>query len=394
MIYKNGKIIVPELQGKNITHAYYNEHYISILEKKPETWQEIQKAVRNGTIRRYFNIGDQLTCSHSEFGTLVWDIIGFDHDVPADTNYTHSMTLGLHDVLNQAMKLSESQATWYIDENTYPQGLSAGTYFFTLPENYAVADGGGKTYNFTLTNAVPVGGQIHFDWLQNKNAADCKILTYTSPEEKEYIEEVGVTEGEGGTAMPALSTTSVTNNTNAIQRTRFGNSNWSQSVLRQWLNANSDSNAWWEAKTVFDRSPDISSNGFLNGIDSDFLNVIGNVTKKTQLSISDGYGLDISEERFFLLSRTEVYAGIERSADGQEGDIYEYYGNGRSDLTAPGTEADTNRIKTKDGSAVIWKLRTPYYSTGSNTRQISQTGALGQNAANRDFYISMACCIY
>ena len=51
-------------------------HYINVS-KKPETWQEIQRAVRNGTIRRYFNIGDQLTCSHSEFGTLVWDIIGF-----------------------------------------------------------------------------------------------------------------------------------------------------------------------------------------------------------------------------------------------------------------------------------------------------------------------------
>ena len=393
MIYKNGKIIVPELQGKNITHAYYNGHYINVS-KKPETWQEIQRAVRNGTIRRYFNIGDQLTCSHSEFGTLVWDIIGFDHDVPADTNYTHSMTLGLHDVLNQAMKLSESQATWYIDENTYPQGLSAGTYFFTLPENYAVADGGGKTYNFTLTNAVPVGGQIHFDWLQNKNAADCKILTYTSPEEKEYIEEVGVTEGEGGTAMPTLSVAAVTDNTNCVYRMRYGSNNWSDSALRQWLNTDAEGNAWWEPKTVFDRpSSNVATAGFLKGFDPAFLDVIGEVTKTTQQSVSDGYGLETSTERFFLLSRPEIYAGTERSADGADGTVYAYYGVGYSDLTAPGTGADSNRIKYRSGSATYWWLRTPNSTGGSNVRSVNPTGILNTNYAYSSFGIAPACVI-
>ena len=393
MIYKNGKIIVPELHGKNITHAYYNGHYINVS-KKPETWQEIQRAVRNGTIRRYFNIGDQLTCSHSEFGTLVWDIIGFDHDVPADTNYTHSMTLGLHDVLNRAMELSESQATWYIDEETYPTGLVAGTYHFTLPAGYDNTYGGGSTLNFTLANDVPVGGQVRFAWGYNVQANTCKISTYASVGAATAIETVTVAEGEAGIAMPTLHATAVTDNTNCVHRMRYGPNNWSDSALRQWLNTDAEGNAWWKPKTVFDRpSSNVTTAGFLKGFDPAFLDVIGEVTKTTQQSVSDGYGLETSTERFFLLSRPEIYAGTERSADGADGTVYAYYGAGYSDLTAPGTEADSNRIKYRRGSATNWRLRTPFSTNGSNVRLVHPTGTLSSSYAYNSLGVAPACVI-
>lgn len=63
----------------------------------------IQQIVRSGEAEYYFKLKDQISCYHEEFGTLVWDIIGFDHDVPSDSKYTHSMTLLLHNSLAETM---------------------------------------------------------------------------------------------------------------------------------------------------------------------------------------------------------------------------------------------------------------------------------------------------
>lgn len=67
---------------------------------KPVSWTTVQQIVRLGLAPAVFKIGDQLVCDHVSFGRLVWDIIGIDHDTPADTNYTHSLTVQLHDCLN------------------------------------------------------------------------------------------------------------------------------------------------------------------------------------------------------------------------------------------------------------------------------------------------------
>lgn len=63
----------------------------------------IQQIVRSGEAEYYFKLKDQISCYHEEFGNLVWDIIGFDHDVPSDSKYTHSMTLLLHNSLAENM---------------------------------------------------------------------------------------------------------------------------------------------------------------------------------------------------------------------------------------------------------------------------------------------------
>lgn len=59
----------------------------------------IQQIVRSGEAEYYFKLKDQISCYHEQFGNLVWDIIGFDHEVPSDSKYTHSMTLLLHNSL-------------------------------------------------------------------------------------------------------------------------------------------------------------------------------------------------------------------------------------------------------------------------------------------------------
>ena len=143
---------------------------------KPTSWSEIQALVRAGLHKNVFSIGDQLVCSKGE-STLTWDIIGIDHDTPSDSQFTHSLTLQLHDCLSfsGSMQVDAPEALYYAEN-----GLSAGTYNFTLPSGYATAYGGGKTYQFTLENAVPEGGQLIFGWADNTQAVNTKIISFLS----------------------------------------------------------------------------------------------------------------------------------------------------------------------------------------------------------------------
>lgn len=221
------------------------------------------------------------------------------------------------------------------------------------------------------------------------------VKTYEAIGITTELESVSV---ESGTSAAAVDLPSITNNgitatTNSENRTRYGSNNWAESSLRQWLNSDKDAGTWWEPKTNFDRPANTSIDGFLKGIDPSFLSVIGDVTKKTQLSVSDDYDLATSSERFFLLSRSEVYGGTEFETNGADGNVYPYYDEEHSDLTVPGTEPDSNRIKYVNGTTSYHWLRTPNISDSYRIRYISATGSLSISGARNRYYVAPACTI-
>lgn len=346
-----------------------------------ESWEDVQRIVRLGLAPKTFAIGDQLICNHATYGELVWDIIGFDHDVPNDDTQTHSMTIQLHSLLSDSLMYDAIEALYYAETE-----LPAGTYNFTLLSGYDTAYGGGKTYYFTITKPVPAGGQIVFDWGYQKQAAECKISTYASQTSTTVIESVGVTEGSEGTALE---------NTNHTHRARSGSGRWSQSAIRQWLNSDGEKSAWWNPSNIYDRPVKYAStnNGFLNGLDADFLAVIGEVTKRNALSpVADGGGYEDTTELMFLISRGEVYGGNENGIN--EGTPYPYYSE-NSDLSAAGTGADANRIKSKVGgnAAAYWRLRSCNSSYGNYVRLVNLTGNISSDTASNGYGVAPACNI-
>ena len=78
------------------------------------TWKDIQAIVRLGLASKVFHIGNQLVCNKGD-KQLVWDIIGFDHDIPADAQFEHSMTIQLHDLLPSAMQFDGTEALFYCE---------------------------------------------------------------------------------------------------------------------------------------------------------------------------------------------------------------------------------------------------------------------------------------
>lgn len=350
---------------------------------KVESWEDVQNIVRLGLAPKVFKIGEQLTCNKGST-ELVWDIIGFDHDVPVDSELTHSMTIQLHDCYS-GNAVDEREAIVYAESE-----MAAGTYNFQIVTQPWYTADNGKTFQFTLTQPVPAGGQIVLDMTHNQTLDGKSVKTYASGTSTTVIETATISEGNGGTALGKSDGT--VDNVNHIQRAIFGYNRWTQSAVRQWLNSDAAANAWWQPQNNFDRPSGYSATaGFLSDLDADFLAVLGEVTKRNaKNTVTDGGGYEDSVEKMFLVARSEVYGGNENGIN--EGDPYPYYSE-YSDLTTPGTGADSNRIKYRNGAAQYWWLRSCYAGHASNVRYVYPSGIVSNNHSHYGSGVAPACNI-
>ncbi len=339
-------------------------------------------------------LGDKIVV-HETASPLVWDVLGIDCDTPADSQFTHSVTLGLHDCLAD-LQFDAGEALFY-----FVDGLAAGTYNFTVKAHSWVASDVNKTFQFTLTQAIPAKGQLVLSVSHDVTIANSTAKTYASSTSATEIEKVTITEGSSGTSLGdvnnaisgGMTVNLLTLYTNSLQRALLGNGNYGESAIRQYLNSKAAAGSVWSAKNVWDRAPswNASTAGFLNGMDEDFLSVVGEVTKKTALNtVCETGGYTTSTEKFFLLSRSEVYGGNE--VTGGEGAAYPYYSD-YSDLGSAGTGNDSNRIKYRNGSAQYWWLRSPDAGLACYVRRVRSVGDVTISPANFSFGVVPACCI-
>ena len=87
----------------------------------------------------------------------------------------------------------------------------------------------------------------------------------------------------------------------------------------------------------------------------------------------------MTNDKFFLLSQTELYAGDVYS-DSPEGSPYPYFAN-HSDYTSPNSGADKNRIKYWNGNPRFYYGRTPNPSSAHGVRGINAAGELYTHSA-------------
>lgn len=327
---------------------------------------------------------------HETAAKMLVTVLGVDQDTPADPQLEHSLTVGFQDCYAE-LQFDAAEALF-----AFPNGLAAGTYYFTIDSTYDTAHNNYEGYQFTTTQDIPNKGQITFPWGANANASGVKVSTWASSSATTPLETLTTSNETSGTFLgQATLAIDTANNINAIQRVRYGSNKWSTSALKQLLNSDKAAGTFWKAQTVFDRPPSWAANtaGFLYGMDPDFVSVIGRVNKRTALNtVSDGGGYEDSVEKVFLLSRSEVYAGKENNID--EGGPYDYFKD-FSDFSAPSTGKDTNRIKYRNGTAKYWWLRSPYTGYASGVRNISPSGELDDygTSATNSHGVAPACCI-
>ncbi len=353
---------------------------------KPTSYSNIQSLVRAGLGSKIFAVSDQIAVSRGE-KTLLFDVLGNNVDEPADPQFKYSLTVGIHDCWDAA-QFSASQAFYYCAEV-----LPAGSYYFTLLAGYDTAYGGGKTFCFTLTKEVPAGGQLTFPWAWNTQAVTTKVSSYASSTSTTAIETVPVTEGATGTNLGVLD--GKTENVNHTHRVRYGSNNYKESAIRQLVNSDKAAGSVWVPQTKFDRPPawNTSLAGFLNGMDPEFLSVVGKTKKVVpRNTVTDGGGFDTVEDKFFLLSRRELFMGNEVSSI-NDGEPYPYFKD-YSVSTSPNTGNDPNRVKYLNGSPKWYWTRTPGVGGGGGVRLGGPEGQLGYNSAGSTYGVVVACNIY
>lgn len=166
-------------------------------------------------------------------------------------------------------------------------------------------------------------------------------------------------------------------------RSLMGNNRYAHSAIRQWLNSSANAGSWWSSQHEYDVAPVYATtrDGFMKGIDSEFLAVIGKtkivVAKNT---VTDGGGSEmLSNEYFYLPSTTEV--GLANENNIAEGALFPYFSD------------NNKRIKYASGSAAGWWLRTPLSYTSSSVRVVSILSSLQYTSAYSGSRITPVCNI-
>ena len=343
------------------------------------TWEGIQKAVRSGIAKDILPVGTQLAVNHSVYGTRLFDVVAHDYLKSVHDENAHTMTIQQHDLL-PGTQFDAPEAFYYAEAE-----LPAGTHNFTI-EGYDKWVAG--TYQFTLAQAVPTGGQICVSgkYPHEGNITGAKVSTYSSRTSTTAIETVAITEGSGGTNLGTFGVGSL----NHTQRIAFGSNNYKESAMRQFLNSSAAAGSVWTPQTKLDRPPSwlTSLAGYKNGLDQDFLAVVGqvalpcsanNVYEAPDSTITKGTAYTLNDE-FYLASRAEIFG----SHDVNDGSVlFPFYdGAGNADI-----------IKYRDGSAAAWWLRTPYSGDARFVRLVGSVDPMNYNSANGVYGLAPACTI-
>lgn len=344
---------------------------------KPESNAELQELVRSGRHKSLLSIGDSITCMRKE-QKITWDIVGMDIDTPSDPQFEHSLTLVMRDPYD-LIQFSAPQAMYYAEEE-----LPAGVYHVTPKNGWATGMGNGKTYVFTLTKPVPAGGQIVWNGTYDSDPIGYKIYTYASRTSTQAIESVAPVEGSDGTELSEI---------NHPHRMCYGSDDYELSAIRQIINSDAAAGSVWVPQSKYDRPPSWNTlkDGFLNGLDEEFLAIVGKTKKTTNKCRLVENGVSVTNDKFFLLSQTELYAGDVYS-DSPEGSPYPYFAN-YSDYTSPNSGADKNRIKYWNGNPRFYYGRTPGPNYANFVRGINAAGELDNNYASSTYGAVLGCNI-
>ena len=343
------------------------------------SWKQIQTAVAMGYGPRYFPVGSQLAVNHSVYGTRLFDVVAHDYLKSVHDENAHTMTIQQHDLL-PGTQFDAPEAFYYAEAE-----LPAGTYNVILATAYGGwAEG---TYQFTLTQAVPAGGQLRINGYESAAITSLKVQSFANRTTNTATESVAITAGSGGTNLGTFGEGAI----NSIQRVSYGSNNYKESAMRQFLNSSAAAGSVWTPQTKFDRPPSwlTSLAGYKAGLDQDFLAVVGKVVlpcsanntyEAPDSSIIKGAKYTLNDE-FYLASAREIFNTNWDVADDSK--VFPFYeGAGNAD-----------RIKYRDGSAAHWWLRTPYSGNANGVRLVNSDGTMGGNVAVGSDGLAPACTI-
>ncbi len=265
----------------------------------------------------------------------------------------------------------------------------AGDYYFTFSSSWGTVVAN-ESVSFTLPSVVQFGDRI----------CGC----YSAPDQSRTNWKVYIVTDNGKTIGDAISIGSATTGTNlgvmnlqdrnasgsyflnCIHEVAYGYNRWMASALRQYLNSEAETNAWWEAFDSLDVRPDYLSTkpGFLAGYSNDVKRYFKPIKVVTVAQNGDANVEDITYDRVFLSSLEQMYALPQFS--GKEGAYWEYYKRllGRT-TPAPRGEVFHRLVKySLINPTVSFRTfrRSAYVGTAYDEWSVYGTGSIYASSAN------------
>ena len=371
------------------------------------TLNEIHEIVRSGEADKVFTFGDQIFLNYND-GTnsyvLPFDIVHFADVTLQDGETVPGMFIQSHYAM-EACQFDAAEAFYVVTGSA----LAAGTYNITMGNAWGqiVAN---KTYQFTLTQDVPVGGQLLIGLestttgFSDKAPNLWRVWVFASATATTPTEKLTLTEGATGTSLGTLASATKygTSGMNNMQRCSYGYNRWAQSGLRQRLNSAAAAGAWWTAQNPYDRAPEQLSTlrGFMAGFDDAFLNIIKPVKVRTALNTLSDSEIGAYEDTFdtfFPASLEQEY--IVPQASGVEGEYWEYWKR-RLGLSSPQAQGNggTNAYHIRYAynartSAQYCRLRSASRASACNAWYVSASGDAGSSYATSASRCAPACVI-
>lgn len=318
---------------------------IDTLKRPPSDWQEIKQLVRRGYGPAYFPIGYEFPVTNLVTGvTAVWRVVGHDCHTPADRSLQHSMTLECKYLYSHTPQEAYARLPFSGREAIYTGALPAGQYYVELPsvpeDQYGFA---GHTVSFTLTKALPETGLLLFESAIMPVPSHCgSLVTYAGPQDTQPLETVtGTFDVRVGTQLPLGQ---------EVCRNFYGNNNYAQSAVRQWLNSEASYSVIVGAGRAGRRVSEYDGMpGFMYGLPADFLQAVEpaevlchtNVLYETVSRDGTSFACDRDytvQDRFFPLSKAEIFGDGQTKPlpfyRGVTQEMYRKYTNGGGSYTA------------------------------------------------------------
>jgi len=306
-------------------------------------------------------------------------------------------------------------------------GLPAGTYHVKMGFNWGTNVVANKYYQFTLTQALPAGGQLAgFRGAPDQAPSNWRVYAYASATATTETETCVVTEGSGGAdlgtftaagyaVVPASGTPSTMSSVtvggtsysyyglNSLHRVAYGNNRWLHSPQRQFLNGVGLN--WWSPATVFDRPPDyVGYKGFLTGFPEELVDHMAQREIKTSLNTvtdggtSNGAECDVTYDKVWLPSSEQMNLACTSLGIpyGVEGDAFEYwvmvYGSTPATYWTTHTEFCMASMDAPTTMRGVFQ-RSPSRSYGYLVAYVSASGGVGSHYAVGAYYVAPAYSI-
>lgn len=301
-------------------------------------WMGLERLANTGLFDTLYKTGDQfidkwvdVAASNKEYDYPYQLNCMRDFELEDGTILSHRPLLQAHYAHPFGVQFSHQRAFL-----ACPDGLSAGTYYFTIESKWGNNVLAGDIVAFTLTQNVPAGGKLSGCYGAPDNAKSTWKIYSHSADGKTVIETVTpvFAAPEGATNLGTQKHNTRNGNLNSTQEMAYGWNRWKMSAIRQYLNSDAGVGAWWAAQDEWDIAPDElkTKAGFLSGVPQEIINAMKPVKVATYTNtVQDGGEADVTYDKVFLLSLEEIYVSPQIKGEGE----YHEYWKQKSGSTTP-----------------------------------------------------------